>query len=175
MGAAPVLETARLTLRPLRADDLPAHAAAMGDAETVRFLGGTPFTREDTWRKMLTGPAMWDWLGYGYWTAERREDGRAIGQIGFADFKRDIAPSVEGIPEMGWVFARDVGGEGYASEGAAAALDWADRVLQAREIVAIIDPDNARSIRIAEKSGFAIREQAVYRGEPILLFRRKLP
>jgi len=171
---APVIETARLTLRGMRASDLPAQAAMMGDPVTARFLGGTPFSREETWRKMLTGPGMWDWMGYGYWSVERRADSAVIGQIGFADFKRDIVPSVENIPEMGWAFAREAGGQGYASEAAQGALEWADRALDAAEIVAIIDAENVRSIRIAEKSGFTVREEALYRGAPILLFRRKL-
>jgi RimJ/RimL family protein N-acetyltransferase len=158
----------------MRVSDLPAQAAMMGDPVTARFLGGTPLSREDTWRKMLTGPAMWDWMGYGYWSVERRADSAVIGQIGFADFKRDIMPSVENIPEMGWAFAREAGGQGYASEAAAAALAWADTVLNAAEVVAIIDAENERSIRIAEKSGFSVREEALYRGEPILLFRRRI-
>jgi len=145
----------------------------MADPEVARFLGGVPFRREETWRKMLTGPGMWAWLGYGYWSVERRGDERVIGQIGFGDFKRDIEPAIEDIPEMGWAFASEVGGQGYASEAAAAALAWADRILKASEIVAVIDAGNSRSIRIAEKSGFAMREDALYRGEPILIFRRR--
>ncbi len=173
MRAAPVLETARLVLRPARATDLPAQAAMYGDAEVVRFLGGTPLDREEAWRKMLCGPGMWAVVGYGYWAVERRGDGRVIGQVGFGDFKRDMAPAIENIPEMGWVFAAEAGGRGYATEAVSAALAWADRVLGASEIVAIIDRKNDRSIRIAERSGFDLREDAVYRGEPILLFRRR--
>jgi len=171
--AAPTLETARLTLRPFRESDLDAQAAMLGDPETVRFLGGTPWAREDAWRKTLCGPGLWALLGYGYWALERKQEGRCIGQIGFADFKRAIEPGIEGLPEIGWIVAGDVAGQGYASEAAAAALGWADNILDAPELVAIIDPANAASIRIAEKSGFDGREQAVYRGEPILIFRRR--
>lgn len=143
------------------------------DPKVVRFLGGTPLDREEAWRKMLCGPGMWAVVGYGYWAVERRGDGRMIGQVGFGDFKRDMAPRIENIPEMGWVFAAETGGQGYATEAVAAGLAWADSVLDAPEIVAIIDPKNARSIRIAERSGFDLCEDAVYRGEPILLFRRR--
>lgn len=145
----------------------------MGDPEVVRHLGGTPFSREDTWRRMLTGPGMWAMRGYGYWAVEDSATGNWLGQIGFADFKRDMAPSIEGLPEMGWIFDPPAQGRGYAGEAAAAALAWADAELRASEIVAIIDPDNARSIRVAEKAGFAEREEARYRGEAILLLRRR--
>ena len=171
----PVLTTERLVLRPHRAEDLDAVAAMAADAEVMRFIGGVPQPREDSWRRMLCGPAMWMLLGYGYWIVERRADGAVIGQMGFADFKRAMQPNIEGLPELGYLFAAHAHGQGYASEGAAAALRWADTALKADQYVAIIDPDNARSIRVIEKAGFAIREPAHYKDEPILLFRRIRP
>lgn len=171
--AAPVLETARLLLRPFRHEDLDAQARTLGDPEIVRHLGGTPFSREDTWRRLLCAPGLWDLLGYGYWAVVRREDGAYVGQLGFADFKREMTPSIEGLPEIGWILAPDMHGQGYATEAAEAALAWADAVLKPAEIVAIIDADNAASIRVAEKTGFKENEPATYRGEPIILFRRK--
>jgi RimJ/RimL family protein N-acetyltransferase len=167
----PVLATARLTLRPFRASDVDAQAAMMGDAQVMRHLGG-PLGREESWRKLLCGNGMWSLFGYGYWAVERREDGRLIGQVGFADFRRDVVPVIENIPEMGWLFAADAGGRGYATEAALAGLAWADSVLEAPEIVAIIGAGNLASIRVAEKCGFGGHEPATYRGEPILLFRR---
>ena len=170
---APVLETARLTLRPFREGDLAPLAASLADPEVVRHLAGTPYSREESWRRLLCAPGLWTVLGYGYWAVERRDDGAWLGQVGFADFKRDMDPSIEGLPEMGWIFARDAHGQGYAAEAVAAALDWADRSIGAPEIVAIIKPENAPSIRLAEKAGFDEREDALYRGETILLFRRR--
>jgi RimJ/RimL family protein N-acetyltransferase len=169
---APILETPRLRLRGYRAGDLDAQWASMTDPQVVRFLGGVPQSREETWRKILGSPGLWALLGYGYWVAERREDGAYLGQIGFADFKRDMTPSIENIPEMGWIMAPQAQGQGYATEAVLAALAWADGALGGGEIVAIISHDNAASIRIAEKGGFSRREDAVYKGEPILLFRR---
>lgn len=170
---APLVETPRLRLRAFRESDLEPQAAVMGDRDVVRHLGGTPFSREETWRKLLAGPGLWAVLGYGYWVAERKEDGAYLGQIGFADFKRDMTPSIEGLPEMGWIFAPNAQGHGYASEAVVGALAWADEALKAPEVVAIISHANAPSIRVAEKGGFDDREEALYKGEPILLFRRR--
>jgi RimJ/RimL family protein N-acetyltransferase len=103
---------------------------------------------------------------------ERHSDGTVIGQAGLADFKRDMQPSIEGVPELGYMFTAEAHGQGFASEAVAAALDWADAVLGAREVVAIVLPDNAASIRVLEKAGFEAGETATYRGEPNLLFRR---
>ena len=169
---APVLETPRLRLRGFRAGDLDAQWATMMDPEVYRFLGGAAASREETWRKILGSPGLWALLGYGYWVVERREDGAYLGQVGFADFKREMSPSIENIPEMGWIMAQQAQGRGYATEAVLAALAWADEALGGGEIVAIISHENAASIRIAEKGGFSAREEATYKGEPILLFRR---
>jgi RimJ/RimL family protein N-acetyltransferase len=169
----PAIETVRLRLRQFQESDLGAHAAMLGDAQVVRFLGGTPIAREEAWRRMLAGAALWSMLGYGYWAVERKEDGAYLGLAGFADFKRDMQPSIEGLPEMGWIFAPKGQGQGYATEAVLAALEWADGSLRSPEIAAIISHGNAPSIRVAEKAGFSEREEALYKGEPILLFRRR--
>jgi RimJ/RimL family protein N-acetyltransferase len=121
---------------------------------------------------MLSIPGLWELLGYGYWLVERKADGAYLGQVGFADFKRDMTPSIEGLPEMGWMFASRAHGQGYASEAVAACLGWSDEMLAGQEIVAIIDHDNLPSIRVAERAGFNVRQDAIYRGDPILLMRR---
>ena len=173
MALAPVLESIRLRLRGHRQEDFDGQRAMLGDPAVMRHISGQPLDAEDAWRRMLCAPGLWDLLGYGYWVVEERASGRFLGQVGFADFKRDMEPGISGIPEMGWMLAPHAWGRGVASEATALALDWADRELRAAETVAIIDPDNAASIRIAKKAGFALGEPASYRGEPILLFRRR--
>jgi RimJ/RimL family protein N-acetyltransferase len=168
----PIVETARLRLRAFTEKDLDPWAKVMADEAVVRHLGGQPFAREDTWRRLLMSTGLWAMFGYGYWAVERKEDGLLIGQAGFADFKRDLQPSIEGLPEMGWIFAPEAHGQGYASETVAAGLAWADEALKGQEIPAIIDPLNAPSIRVAQRAGFDGPEEATYKGEPILLFRR---
>jgi RimJ/RimL family protein N-acetyltransferase len=103
---------------------------------------------------------------------EEKESGAYLGQIGFADFKREMSPSIEGIPEMGWMMAPQAQGRGIATEAALGALAWAETALAGREVVAIIDEANAASIRVAEKVGFTTREPATYKDAPILIFRR---
>jgi RimJ/RimL family protein N-acetyltransferase len=168
---APRIETARLILRGYEPGDLDAHVAIHRDAEVMRHLGPLA-SREDSWRRLLQGPTLWDWLGYGYWGVERRADGAYLGHAGFADFKRDVTPSLHGIPEMGWIFATAAQGQGYAREACEAALAWADRTLHAPETAAIISPRNERSIRLAEKLGYLCAEQGVYKDDPILIARR---
>ena len=84
-----------------------------------------------------------------------------------------LSPQQGACAEMGWIFAPHAQGQGYAFEAVTAALHWADEALAGREIPAIIDPGNSASIHLAERAGFGCREEAVYRGAPILLFRRQ--
>lgn len=172
--SAPTLESERLRLRAHRLEDFEQVQAMLGDAAVMHHISG-PQKREEGWRRMLTAPGCWALLGYGYWVVERREDGAVIGQAGLADFKRAMEPSIEGLPELGYIFAAGAHGRGYAAEAVRAVLEWADAELRPPQIVAIIDHENSASIRLAERAGFSEREEASYNGEPLLLFRRLQP
>lgn len=172
---APTLETERLILRAFRAEDLDSLAAMWADENVVRYIGGQKLGREDTWRRSLAACGQWPYVGFGYWVVECKSDGKVIGQAGFADFKRDMQPSIEGEPELGYVFAPEVHGLGLAGEACTAALEWADANLDATSYPAIISPENEASIRLAERLGFRRAPDATYRGETIALFRQTRP
>lgn len=174
MGAlsVPELETARLRLRAHRPDDHDACTAMWADPAVVRYIGGRPFTAEETWRRMLGSRGMWSMLGFGYWAVEEKAGGRYIGDIGFGDFRRDIEPSLGGMLEFGWVLSPQAHGHGYASEAIAAATAWAGMHLPGMRAVCLINEGNAASIRVAAKAGFREWQRTIYHGEPALLFAR---
>jgi RimJ/RimL family protein N-acetyltransferase len=172
---APRIETARLILRAFRADDLGPLAAMWAEPEVVRFVGGQVLGREDTWRRSLAACGQWPFVGWGYLVAELKSSGKAVGQVGFGDFKREMEPSLEGEPELGYVFSPEVHGQGIAFEACKAVLDWADANLGATSYPAIISSENTASIRLAEKLGFVREPDGTYRGEPIGIFRRARP
>jgi RimJ/RimL family protein N-acetyltransferase len=111
-------------------------------------------------------------LGYGYWAVEEKDSGRYVGDVGFADFRRDIQPSMNGMLEFGWILAAHAHGKGYASEAVAAASTWAKAHLPDMREVCIIAPDNRASIHVAEKAGFRLVQETTYHGSPALLFSR---
>ena len=170
---APRIETERLVLRQFTPHDLDSLVAMWASPEVVRYIGGVPLTREDTWRRQLAACGQWMFNGFGYWIVEM--DGRIVGQAGLADFKREMEPGIEGEPELGYVFDASVHGQGVAYEACSAILAWADATLGAPSYPAIIDARNEPSIRLAEKLGFTKQADATYRGEPIALFRRPRP
>lgn len=156
---APRIETERLVLRETRASDFDACARLWGDERVVRHIGGKPSTPTQSWARMLRFPGLWALLGYGYWALETRK-GDFVGQVGLADFKRALSVDISGVPEAGWVLSPDHHGMGFATEAMRAVLDWADANLDAPRTCCLIDPDNAASIRVAEKLGYAGREAA---------------
>lgn len=171
MADVPVIETARLRLRGHRAADLDAAAAKWADPVVTRFTGGRAFTREESWARLLRYAGHWEWLGYGFWAVEDRDDGVYLGELGFAEFQRDITPAID-VPEMGWSFVATVHGRGYASEGIRAALAWADTNLDVPRTACIIDPDNLASIRVARRCGFADVGAVRYKGSITAKFER---
>jgi len=171
-AGVPVLDTGRLILRGHRFEDYADCLAINSDLAVVHHLGGRPFTGEEVWRRMLSYVGMWELLGYGYWAVEEKASGRYIGNIGYTDFKRDIVPSLEGMLEFGWVLAAHAHGKGYASEAVAAVTAWGQQNLGHLRAVCIIAPENAASIRVAEKAGFQRWLETTYHDKPTVVFSR---
>jgi RimJ/RimL family protein N-acetyltransferase len=168
----PILRTARLRLRPPTIADFPQSFAMWSDPGVTRFIGGTPHTREQAWGRMLRYIGHWQALGFGYWVVETIEDDAFVGEVGFADYCRDTEPRFDGTPEAGWVLSPAGQGHGFAAEAMRAALAWRDGALPPGDTVAIIQPDHAASLHIAEQLGFREEGLLAYHGAPITLLRR---
>jgi RimJ/RimL family protein N-acetyltransferase len=112
----PVLETERLKLRGHRLEDFIHSAAMWADPRVTQHIGGKPLTEEESWTRFLRYVNHWSLLGFGYWVVEEKATGNSLGEVGFADYKRDIEPSLKGVPEIGWGFASQAHGKGYASK-----------------------------------------------------------
>jgi RimJ/RimL family protein N-acetyltransferase len=166
------LTTERLILRPPTRDDFEDCAALWGDADVVRFVGGKPSTREEVWSRLLRYVGHWALQGYGFWTVRERDTGRFVGEVGLADFKRNLKPSFDGAQEMGWVLAKRVHGIGYATEAVRAALAWNAERFPGARIVCMIDPGNAASLRVAAKNGFKEFARTIYKDSEVILLER---
>jgi len=171
----PVIDTARLRLRGHRPVDLDSCAAMWADPEVTRHIGGRSFSVEETWGKILRYAGHWALLGFGYWAIEDKGTGRFVGEAGFADFKRDIAPSFDGAPEIGWALAPWAHGQGFATEAVGAIAAWGDRQFGGGRSVCMIDPENRASLRVAEKTGYREFARTTYKGAPTILLRRDGP
>ncbi len=171
-STAPALATERLTLRGHLPADLDECTALWADPAVTRFIGGRPSTREETWARVLRYAGLWALLGLGYWVVRERATGRFVGEVGLADFRRDVTPPLDGAPEVGWALAPWAHGRGYATEAVRAALAWSDAHLAAPRTVCMISPGNDASVRVADKCGFRPLGDATYKGQDQRLFER---
>jgi len=161
-----VLETERLQLRAHKANDFADCVAMWSDPEILRYTIGDPSPVSRTWQRLLAYRGHWELMGYGYWAVEEKASGSYIGELGFADFKRDIRPSIEGLPEIGWALILKAHGKGYATEALKAAVAWGDSHLDSTRTVCIVHRDNHRSLRVAEKLGYSSILRAASPEEP---------
>ena len=166
----PTLHTPRLTMTPPTADDLGDMTAMWTDAAVYAGLLGRPATREEVWYRLQRYVGNWTMAGYGHWLMRRRDDGVFVGAVGIMDPRRETVPSFEGVPEVGWSVMGHAQGGGYAGEALAAMFGWADARLP--RTVCIIAPDNAPSIKLAERIGYRRYAEGTYGEKPTLFFER---
>jgi len=169
-----ILETERTRLRPHLYSDLEDVAALWAEPAVIEYVMPEPLPRSEAWTRLLRYVGHWAMLPYGYWVVEDKQTGEFLGEVGFADWKREIEPSVEGLPEIGWALKSSAQGRGLATETVQAALIWADKNINASQTVALINPAHETSIKLARNVGFSGPEIAAFRNSSILIFRRNL-
>lgn len=174
VSSPPVLDTPRLILEGHPLGDFDALAAMWAEPCVVAHIfNGTPSTPRDSWMRMLAYRGLWPLLGYGYWAIREKASGRYVGDLGFADFHRNIEPSIRGVPEAGWALATWAQGNGYATEALATALAWLDAQQRFERSVCLIAPTNVASIRVAEKAGYGAPQRIRFNDAESLMFSRK--
>lgn len=171
---APTLDTDRLRLRGHVASDLEVCTKMWATPEVTRFIGGRPFTKEETWSKILRYAGHWSLLGFGYWVITEKAGSRFVGEVGFADFQREIDPPLDG-PELGFALAPWAHGQGFATEAVLAAHAWLAMRCGTIRTSAIIDPGHTASVRVIEKCGYRELRRAAYKGSPTVVYERDVP
>ncbi|UWS03738.1 GNAT family N-acetyltransferase [Phaeobacter inhibens] len=145
MTIAPTISTARLTLRHhVMSDFAPLHDVL--GSERARYMGG-PFSLKDSWQTIAAEAGSWSLLGFGSWAIERSEDGAFVGQVGINK------PAHYPEAEIGWTLCNGFEGNGYVTEAASAALEWAWSQMGATTLVSYITPGNDKSVTVAERLG----------------------
>lgn len=170
----PILDTDRLRLRPHQVSDFADCVAMWSDPAITRYTIGDPAPPQRTWMRILAYRGHWALLGFGYWAVEEKDTGRYVGELGFAEFKRDLQPSIEGIPELGWALISQAHGKGYATEALRAVVAWGDGHFGSVRTVCIIHPGNRQSFRVADKLGYKELFRTSKDGEPEIVLARSL-
>jgi len=164
-----VLETERLLLRRLAPDDLPALHALYRDPVVRRYFPDGTRTLEETREELV-----WFLGGHprhpelGLWATVERATGAFLGRCGLLPWTIDGVPEVEVaylIDPLRW-------GEGFGTEAAHAIVRHAHGVLGIERLICLIDPENAASLRVAEKVGMRFERPHVDEHGPCAIYAR---
>ena len=146
-----VIETERLILREIDPErDFDRWAQAMADENTVRYLGTAPMDRALAWRSMAVIIGHWAIRGYGFFSLEHKQTGQWVGRVG------PWFPQGWPAPEVGWLISPDKLQQGFASEAAAASIEYAFGELGWPAVIHVIMEGNEPSIALATKLGSSL-------------------
>lgn len=163
------IETERLLLRLPLADDAEAFVEIHQDPEVIARrqvtltspLGGIEAGARNVDRMLR----HWDTRGYGQWAVVERATARVIGCVGY------LHPE-NGDVELGWIMRRSRWGNGFATEAARAAIEWAFRTGRIDYVMSLIGKDNPASIRVATKIGLRLQgeQTCASSGEQVFVY-----
>lgn len=142
---APILQTARLTLRPLTPADYPAYALFMASLRSIHM--GGPHDEVGTWGLFCHDAGQWALFGFGGLMIDLTATGETVGNVSINH--GPLFPE----PELGWFLYDGHEGRGYATEAARAYRDWAFATRGLPTLVSYVDPPNRASAQVAERLG----------------------
>jgi RimJ/RimL family protein N-acetyltransferase len=160
-----VLETDRLVLRRFTHDDAPFVLELLNDSDFLRFIGDRQVRTLDGARTYIADRLIrsYETYGYGLYHTARKSDGAAVGMCGLV--KRDALESAD----IGYALLPAYRGLGFAREAAAGVLSFARKTLGLPRILAVVQADNADSIRLLQCLGMTFeRCVALSEGAPEL-------
>ena len=162
-----ICETDRLVIRRLAIDDVPELTEILSDPEVMKYSVRGVCDRVATREFIDWCLACYESHGVGPWALIDKVDSALVGFCGVGP---ELVADVEEI-SLGYRLARRYWKKGLASEAAKAVLDYAFERRLCRSVVAIIEPENVASLRVAEKLGFGGFDVVEFEGRPVRLYR----
>jgi len=142
------LETDRLIIRPLQPEDRAAFAGVMSDPAVTEYVhGGVPFTEKEIDEYFARQARQLSDHDVCMGGVIEKSSGTFIGISGVQPL------GTTGDLEIGWILASSTWGRGYATEAGSAAMAHVLETLGHARVVAIIDPANEPSKRVASRLG----------------------
>lgn len=141
-------ETDRLIIRRFTLEDLPKLVELRSEPEVYKYLGGKRLQNAEAIEKRLQFYIeCYNKYGYGMCAAILKETGEMIGWSCLQPLEET------GETELGYGFAKEFWGRGFATECAKAWLDYGFKTANLERIVAVASPENTGSWRVMEKLG----------------------
>ncbi len=140
----------RLVARRFAPLDLDDFVAMRAEPEVARFQSWDSFS-EDDGRAFLEANARRNpgEPGWFQFALERTEDRKLVGDCGLRTFETDNR-----LAQIGYTIARQFWRQGYAQEAVRSLIDYAFGNFPVHRIIASVDPRNAASVGVLEKTGF---------------------
>ena len=160
------IQTPRLLLRAMRADDVAALLGVFADPAVMAAFGSDPFDRPQMERWVHRNLDHQKRHGYGLFTVILRENGLLIGDCGLERMEVNGETQVE----LGYDLRSDCWGHGLATEAATAVRDHAFEVLKLPRLISLIRRGNHASRRVAEKIGMHSVEEIERYGHAYCLY-----
>jgi RimJ/RimL family protein N-acetyltransferase len=157
-----LIETERLRLRPMDMDDLDAFVALHAEPEVTRFI--RPLDRAAAEERLHRDESEWRQRNHGLLAILDRSDGAFLGRCGLKYW-----PQFDET-ELGWALRREAWGHGYATEAGRTCIEWGFAELDAPYLTAMVNPENVRSIRVAERLGLAPMREDSLLGDPVIVY-----
>jgi RimJ/RimL family protein N-acetyltransferase len=162
----PTFQTSRLLIRPRTLADTEDCVAMDCEPGVTRFVSG-PWSDPPAHRAFVEQRTRGPYPeGLGYWTICHRDESASFAGWVLLIPADGTRPEIE----IGWRLRRRLWGRGFATEAAAPILRHALVTLKVPEVIAEIQPDNAGSIRVAEKIGLKPRGTVFHQGKPALRY-----
>jgi ribosomal-protein-alanine N-acetyltransferase len=157
-----MLETERLILRRQIGADVEALVDLWSHPEVTRYMGG-PRDREKL-REIFEETARDPFEEiYDLWPVLEKASGRLVGHCGVLDKVVEDHTAYELV----YVFSQEVWGRGYATEMARAIKDFAFEAFSLSRLIALIEPENHVSARVAEKVGMRFEKEILRPGDEL--------
>jgi RimJ/RimL family protein N-acetyltransferase len=149
-----IIETERLCLRFIEPADLDALTKIYADPEGMGFVGGT-LDRNETWIRIQRILEWYRRRRFGPYATVLKSTGELIGRCGFLFWTIEGREEVE----VGYLLARPFWNQGLATEAVRAIVRYGQTHLHLARMISLIDPENKRSIRVAEKAGLKFERE----------------
>jgi [ribosomal protein S5]-alanine N-acetyltransferase len=147
----PTLETEHLLLRAWRAEDADAWYSVLQEPDLLKYFPDPrPPSRRMADRYIEHHLDHWETYGYGHWVVTTRGDARIVGWTGL-EYIAELQQT-----ELAYLLSRSVWGRGYATEAGRAAARFAFDAAGVQELIGLVHPGNAASIRVLEKCGMRL-------------------
>jgi len=162
------LQTERLDMRPLCADDLEHYCALYADPDVMRFLGPVR-TREQTQERLGQMIDHWRKHGFGIWSLFEKSSGRFVGRCGFGHLHE------MGDVELAYTIHREFWNRGLTTEAGRQIVPLAFGHWKLPRLIALAEPGNVASWRVMEKLGMTLVGPTRYRDVDVVKYALENP